>query len=282
MADPSKAENLQRLIAEYRAHLSKAGLDSACPSTCQALARALPLTHARTSEQFVKIAADEKRIGQKLLSPAKVAEHFGIAVRSESAEIALNTHEFVFLYCGQFRYPTTQVGLLFSTKLEEEFQDVSEASPFDSGALHKHTIWGNPKESAQDFLGRHSLPVPGYREFLAQRLHYLFTAPGDYLASNKPLARSDPIGLRPKPPLTTSDSRLWTFEVRLHDEVNLRWPHLEAIFYSSRLERYPDVEAFLADQNESVHLEPILSDEEDLLFALQNRCLAYLRRCSII
>lgn len=242
----------------------------------------MPLTHARTSAQFVRIVTDEKGIGPKILSPAKVTEYFGKPVRPDSAEAALNTHEFVFLYCGQFRYPKTQVGFLFATTFEEERRDTSIASPFDTGALHKHRTWPDASETAKAFLARHSLPVPEYRDYLASRLHYLFTSPEDYVTRSNPPIRPDPIGLRPKPPATDADPRLWTFEVRTRDEVSLARPHLLAVFYVARLESEPSVVDFLTAQGGEVHVEPIFADDDDAFAGLQRCCLDYLRGQGIL
>ena len=225
---------------------------------------------------------DEKGIGPKLLSPLKVAEFFGIPVRPESAEVALGTQEFVFLYCGQFRYPQTQAGFLFATTLEEGHPATSEASPFDSGALHKYVAWTDPSESAKAFLARHSLPVPEYREYLAYRLEHLFADPEDYLErSNLPI-RPDPIGLRPKPPAIGTDPRLWTFEVRVRDEVTLAAPQLVAVFYLARLQTDPNIVKFLAAQADGVHVEQMFDDDDDAFGGLQNRCLDYLRAHGIV
>lgn len=282
MATPALADNLTRCLAQVQKDLLAAGLVNSIPQRCSDLARSLPLTHARTSAQFVSIVTDEKRLGPKIFSPAKVAEHFGIPVRPESAEAALGTHEFVFLYCGQFRYPKTQVGFLFATTFEGDRHDTSEASPFDTGALHKHRTWPDASESAKAFLTRHSLPVPEYRTHLAYRLHYLFADPGHYAAQTDLRIRPDPIGLRPKPPATDADPRLWTFEVRARDEVSLARPHLLAVFYVARLQLEPNVVSFLAAQGSAVHVEQIFGDDDDAFAGLQSRCLDYLRKEGIM
>jgi len=276
------ADNLVRLVTETEQRTVAAALEGSVPPSCIELARNLPLTHARTSAQFVRIATDEKGLGHKIFSPAKVAEHIGKPVRAESAEAMLGTLKFVFLYCGQFRYPKTQVGFLFATTLENDCRDTSEASPFDSGALHKHVTWPDPTEPAQSFLARHSLPVPGHRELLAPRLRYLFADPEDYVTQSNPPIRPDPIGLQPKIPALLPDPRLWTFEVRVRDEVSLVRPHLLAVFYVARLQLEPSVVSFLSSQGGEVHVEQIFSDDDDAFAGLQSRCLDYLRRRAII
>jgi hypothetical protein len=278
----SLADNLSNLLADTGKCCASAALGNFIPTVCGEIAARLPLTHARTSEQFVRITDDAKGLGYKIFSPAKVAEHFGRSVRTESAEAVLGTEQFVFLYCGQFRYPQTQVGFLFSTHFEGECRGTSEASPFDSGALHKHASWPDSRESARAFLSRHSLPVPEYRDLLAPRLHLLFDAPQDYVTRSSPPVRSDPIGLRPKMPSAVPDPRLWTFEIRVRDEMSLSKPHLLAVFYVARLESHPSVIQFLAAQDANLHVEPIFSDDDDAFSALQNRCLDYLREQGMI
>jgi len=277
-----RSENLKRLLEECRQDLHTAGLDLAGNPQSINLARSLPLTHARTSSQFVNITTDVKRVGNRIFSPKKVAELFGIPVRPSSAEASLNTQQFVFLYCGQFRYPETQVGFLFGKTLEDENSDASEASPFDSGALHKYATWPDARESGAAFLARHSLQVPEYRDYLAFRLDYLFFRPTDYLAPGEIPIRPDPIGLRPNPPAILSDPRLWTFEVRVLDEVQLAPPHLLAIFYSSRLLSAPSVVEFLAAQSKSIHIEELFAVDDESFVSLQLCCLNYLRDRGII
>lgn len=276
------AGNLERLVRECAQSLTAAGFGEAQHLRWAKTAKALPLTHARTSAQFVRIVTDEKGIGPKVFSPARVAHYFGQPVRPDSAEAVLGTDEFVFLYCGQFRYPGTQVGFLFSTSFEDERGAACESSPFDSGGLHNHMAWPDPAESAQAFLARHSLPVPGYRNLLANRALYLFAAPEHYLSHSAPPIRPDPIGLAPKPPTAVSDPRFWTFEIRARDEAALARPHLAAAFYVARLQSEPSVIDFLAALDDSVHVEQILADEDDAFGALQSRCLVYLRSRGII
>jgi hypothetical protein len=276
------AQNLQRLLAQVRQDLIAAGLAASVPRPCEGVARSLPLAHAIPSAAFVDVATDRLGLGWKLFSPTKLA-HYGIKpLRPESAEAALGTQDFVFLYCGQVRYPETQVGFLFATTLEAERIDSSEASPFDSGALHKKAIWPDTSESGVAFLARYSLPVPEYREHLACRLHFLFAQPEDYVALNEAPIRPDPICLRPKPPVTVTDPRLWTFEIRVRDEVNLTHPHLVAVFYSARLAGERSVRNFLATQDSTVHLEEFVADDAGDFSTLQRRCLDYLRARGIV
>jgi hypothetical protein len=233
------------------------------------------------SATFVAVAADEKGMGWKLLSPAKLDELRIKALRPESAEAALGTAGFVFLYCGQFRYPETQVGFLFATTLEVDRSAVCEASPFDSGALHRKATWPDAAESAIAFLGRHTLPVPDYRGYLADRLQFLFKKPEDYVEQNE-TARPDPIGLVPKPPATTRDPRLWTFEIRVGKEVSLSAPHLAVVFYARRLRRERSVRNFLAALGDQIGVEVVVMEDAGDFAALQRRCLDFLRKEGII
>ena len=245
------------------------------------MAQLFPLTHARTSDQFVRVVAGGTGV-PKIFSPAKVAALFSKPVRPESAEAALGTHEFVFLYCGQFRYPHTQVGFLFATTLEDERAASSEASPFDSGALHKHVTLPNPSVPATTFLARHTLPVPQYRDLLAYRTHYLFTDPRDYVTQSSPPVRPDPIGLQARSPTTGTDPRLWTFEVRVRDELSVSLPHLIAVFYPAHLRSRPDIVNFLSAQGSGVRVEQVHADDDHAFAGLQSCCLDYLRSNGII
>lgn len=275
-------ENLHQLLDQIQRAILSAGLDSSTPKQCTDIAHSLPLTHARSSAQFVKITEDKGGVGVRVLSPAKIAFYFGIPIRPDSAESALGTCDFVFLYCGQFRYPETQVGFLFAPTFENAFGPSCEASPFDSGSLHKHAAWPDVKETATAFLARHSLQVPEYRTCLACRLHYLFDEPKNYLGQSESPVRSDPIGLVPRPPATIADPRLWTFEVRVQDEIDLSSPHLKAVFYSARLESEPSVVAFLSRQPPEVYLEQLFVDDDGAFHSLQSACLDYLQRQGII
>ncbi|MBI4626773.1 MAG: hypothetical protein HY736_26575 [Verrucomicrobia bacterium] len=235
-----------------------------------------------TSSAFVEVTSDKRGIGWKLISPAKLDEHAIKALRPESAEAALGTAEFVFLYCGQFRYPETQVGFLFATVLEKDRSDDCEASPFDSGALHRKSTWPDTSETAIAFLARHTLPVPGYREYLAHLLHFQFASPADYVAQNKQPMRPDSIGLRPKSPAVENDPRLWSFEIRVRNEVILSAPHLKVLFYPRRLRREKTTLDFLVAMEGHVELEQVVMEDDGDFATLQSRCIDYLRANGIV
>jgi hypothetical protein len=282
VADSPAVMNLKNLLDQARQDFAALGLDPSIPNCCLNMADILPLSHAIPSAAFVNLTTDAKAIGYKLLSPAMLDEHGIKSLRPESAEVALGTEKFVFLYCGQFRYPETQVGFLFATTLETEQGGANEASPFDSGALHNKAVWPDLSESAVAFLARHTLPVPAYRKYLGCRLHWLFAEPEHYLAPNATPVRTDPIGLRPKDSSAVPDPRLWTFEVRVRDEVNLCEPHLEAVFYPGRLVGQRAVREFLAAHGDGIHLEEFTPEDEGDFATLQSRCLEFLRARGMI
>ncbi len=273
VASLSLAENLNQLLARIRQDLDAVGLAGPLPGSCQGMARALPLAHALPSAAFVEVTTDSRGLGWKLLSPAQLAHHGIKTLRSESAEVALGTQDFVFLHCGQVRYPETNVAFLFQTGIEAAHRTTVEASPFDSGALHRKVARPDAAEPARAFLARHSLPVPEYRGYLSWRLRLLFARPGDYVAPNGAPIRPDPIGLQPTPPATSTDPRLWTFEIRMRDKVDLTGPHLMAVFYAARLAGHRAVRAFLSAQNGAVHLEEFQPEDEGDFATLQRRCL---------
>ena len=189
-----------------------------CPTpTARPLAEALLLAHSTTANRLAEI----HRSGV-LLSTAAVNALKGKPVPPDGAESVLGTAGFVFLYAGTFRYPGTSCGLLFAKSLEAQYKDDGEASPFDSGGLLFHLQRPDPAESPRSYLQRHTLPLPGHRHYLGQCLSTLFAAPEDYLKGGP--IHSGPLGL------TGGDARRWTHEVRIPECVQLRGPHLQAVF----------------------------------------------------
>jgi hypothetical protein len=275
-------KNLIRLLKDIKRALAAAGVKTPPGPRCVSLAQRLPLAHSTTERAFLRMAADDVEIGRKLLSPAKLDERGIKKLRLDSAEVALGTTQFVFLYRGQFRYPNTSVGLLFSKSLEEGRSADAVASPFDSGALHCCATWPDASEPAVAFLARHTLPVPAYREYMASRIQDLFADPAQYLDPESEPIGPDPIGLRPKPPATKADARFWTFEVRVRDEVALAPPHLEVVFYRGRVKGSGRFFAFLRSLKGKVRMEPLRPDDPDDFRALQRQCLEYLRDRGII
>lgn len=277
----SPPENLKRLRSEIRSAFVALGEESIPSRECILMAQSLPLTCAMTSATFGEVAADKKQVGWKLLCPSRL-DQLGIRrLRPESAESVLGTAKFVFLYCGQFRYPETQVGFLFATRLEADPKAVCEASPFDSGALHRKVTWPEAADSAIAFLARHTLPAPAYRDYLADRLHFLFRKPEDYV-KRKETFRADPLGLVTIPPRNPPDPRSWTFELRVADEVNLSAPHLAVVFYPRRLRREAPVRNFLAGLGDQVEVQQVVMADDGDFAALQRHCLDFLRKKRII
>jgi hypothetical protein len=274
--------NLARLQDEIQRALADAGVEASSLSECANLADALPLAHSMSEAAFRGVAEDKLKVGWQLLSPARLDRLHIKRLRPDSAEAVLGTADFVFLYCGQFRYPNTTVGFLFSKSLEEERSADCEASPFDSGALTGHALWPDACESAVDFLARHTVPVPAYRGYLARRIQLLFAKPADYLDPGAEPIRPDPIGLRPSPPVTKRDARLWTSEVRVRDHVTLSPPHLEAVFYTRRDKRWKAVRAFLAARQGAAQLDSIRPEDEGDFNALQRKSIEYLKTKGIL
>lgn len=227
---PSVTDNLARLQKETEDILLGAGLPTAASPDCLDAARRFPLFHSTTSGAITAIATDKD--GPKLLSPENLLNMGKIEALGE-AEIAMETTGSVFLYCGQFRYPNTQVGLIFDPSLEQA-DPATVATPFDSGSLYKKVAW--PTEATEtpetkvDFLARHNLLAPGYRDYLALRITWLFGGkPELYVAPKAKPLREDPIGLEARPPADDGDARQWTFEIRVPDEVSISKPHLVAL-----------------------------------------------------
>jgi hypothetical protein len=274
--------NLARLQDEIQRALADAGVETSSVSECTNLADALPLVHSMPESAFRGVAEDKLKVGWKLLSPAQLDKLHIKTLRPDSAEAVLGTADFVFLYCGQFRFPNTTVGFLFSESLEEERSADCEATPFDSGALNGHAAWPAGYKSAVDFLAHHTVPVPAYRGYLARRIQLLFAKPADYLDPGAEPVRPDPIGLRPRSPATKRDARLWTFEVRVRDEVALSPPHLEAVFYTKRVKRWKSVRAFLGARQGDVHLDSIRPEDEGDFSALQHKYIEYLKTKRIL
>lgn len=216
MTRQQRENNLARVCDDLTRHcassLNLAQLPPPAP-----LAEALLLAHSTSSGGLAGI----QRSGF-LQSAAAVYALKGMPVPPDSAESVLGTSGFVFLYTGTFRYPRTSCGLLFAKSLEAQHKDDGEASPFDSGGLLCHLQRPDPAELPRSYLQRHSLPLPGHRDYLGQCLSTLFAAPEDYLKGGP--IHSGPLGL------TGGDARRWTHEVRIPECVQLRGPHLQAVF----------------------------------------------------
>ncbi len=182
------------------------------------LSQALFLAHSTSSAKFAVICETGR-----LISRARRAAITGQALSDELAVVRLGTAECVFFYVAPFRFPNTGCGLLFARSLEEHYRAEGTASPFDSGGLASKLSWPDPNESAQHFLARHELPIPDHRDYLLLSLGVLFAKLTDYIEGIHP-SWAGPCGL------TGGDCRMWTHEVRIPADVELRSGHLQAVF----------------------------------------------------
>lgn len=244
------------------------------------LASGLPLSHGLPSNTMKTLVDDPKGIGRKLLSTQMLSDLGLKPLDPDGTEASLGTKQFVFLYCGNFRYPKTQIGMLFSCQSETTKSLSSEATPFDSGGLHRHFEWPDQKESASQFLSRHCLPVPLYRDYMSMHLAYRFNTPADYLQSDGKPIRPCPFGIRSKD--GTDDPRIWMFEVRVPGELEINSDSLEALFYSTRIMGYPNFMKLLSEIDGKVHHEELKPENEGDFRALQRQCIDYLKRKGMI
>ena len=276
-------ENLQRLLREQiAAAQAYPPVDASIALEANQLSPLLPLCHSLTSDNMVSLAKAEHGHGWKLFSAAKLSTFTGVPLEEDRDEIVLGTADRVFLFCGQFRYPieVSACGLLFAPEMETHPDCKSEATPFDTGGLVKFRTGPDPAEPVKEFIARHSLPVPDYRELLARRLEFLFDPLEEYCAPQGRRSRPDPIGLVPRPgkqsPIPPeSEPREWTVEVRVQDEVPLQPPGLAALYVSRAAYENEAVERLRAALRPAVQVaEPRPEDPGDFE-ALQRKCLAW-------
>lgn len=244
------------------------------------LASKLPLSHGLPTGTMKTLVDDPKGIGRKLLSPQQLSDLGIKPLDTEGAEACLGTKQFVFLYCGNFRYPKTQIGMLFSSESESIKSPSSEATPFDSGGLHRHFEWPDPRESASQFLSRHCLPVPSYRDYMSMHVAYRFEDAIDYLQPDGRPIRACPFGIRSKD--GGDGPRIWMFEVRVADELEIGAHSLEALFYSTRIMGYPNFMKLLSEIDQKVHHEELKPQNEGDFRALQRQCIDYLKRKGMV
>ncbi|MDP3000887.1 MAG: hypothetical protein Q8N47_25615 [Bryobacterales bacterium] len=223
--------NLIELQERMTAYARENGIEVAdpAPDTVR-LSHSLYLAHSTASDDFSKICA-----AGRLLSATQLALRGGKASKPGSVKVLLGTADSVFFYVAPFRYPNTGCGLLFARSLEEHRMDDGVATPFDSGGLVHVLVRPNPAEPVRDFLSRHELPIPDYREYLRISLATLFDKPVDYIEGSQP-RWSGPIGLM------GGDRRRWTHEVRIPREVWIRTGDLQAVFAPiSRVASDPEI-----------------------------------------
>lgn len=270
MTRQQRENNLTRMCGDLARHCASAmNLDPLPPPA--PLAEALLLAHSTSAGSLAGI----NKSGF-LLSTAAVWTMKGKPMPPDGAESVLGTAGFVFLYTGTFRYPSTNCGLLFAKSLEEQHQEDGEASPFDSGGLLHHIERPDPAESPRDYLERHTLPLPGHRRYLGLCLSSLFTAPENYLESGPPY-NSGPLGLTG---VTGDDARRWTHEVRIPERVQLRGPHLHAVFVPVSLAgAYPEIASLLSwCLAEQVEVVAYQTDDLEDFETLSRTCRDYLLR----
>lgn len=266
MTNQQRENNLARVCDDLTRHcassLNLAQLPPPAP-----LAEALPLAHSTTAGSLAGI----NKSGF-LLSTAAVHALKGKPVPPDGAESVLGTSGFVFLYTGTFRYPGTSCGLLFAKSIEAQHTEDGEASPFDSGGLLCHLQRSDPDESPRSYLERHTLPLPRHRRYLGQCLSTLFAAPEDYLKDGP--IHPGPLGL------TGGDARRWTHEVRIPECVQLRGPHLQAVFVPVSLAGPNSAIAPLLSWclSEQVDVVAYQTDELENFEVLRRVCLDYLRK----
>ncbi len=130
------------------------------------------------------------------------------------------------------------VGLLFRCEIEQDRSGEAVAAPFDSGAVFKYLRPSDAEREQIDFVRRHELPVPGYRELLEQYLIAFFADPADYVR-----------GIDPQPvwPITVEggDARRWTFEVRFRERLSVNH-QLLAAFVPRKIRGEPQAMAQIA------------------------------------
>lgn len=226
--------NCSRLCKSLQVALAaKDSPSSPQPSAdAEKLSKMLFLSNASKQETFREIC----RSGL-ILSRAHLAKKNSTQIPPDCAEACLGTTGYVFFYVGAFRYPGTACGFLFRPSLEQANQTDGCASPFDSGALHKHLTLPAGTSTPKDFHARHELPIPEHRELLALFLDLCFSSPSEYVnftTGAHPVA--SPYGI------TGGDFRQFTHEVRIPDQVAIRSDHLEAAFVAGRVTQHPEIE----------------------------------------
>ena len=247
-------KNLARLKREISTHNRAKGIRRRNTKQAKNLAGRAPLVHTTTTGAFRSISANPAPC---LLSPKELAAFRSEPLKMDMVEVLQGTEGFVFLYCGQFRYPNTQYGFVFSTEIENAPIGRLRVSPFDTGALGGVMLWPTHRtESERAFLARHYLPSPDYRDYLAIRLSCLFKHPLHYFHPEGRPFQQDPIGLTARPG-QSPDARAWTFELQVPEKIRLAPPHLSAVICADTADGDSAVEEFLTRlRNEKVSIIP--------------------------
>ncbi len=271
MPGNNRQDNLDRLCREIQnmhgGLLSPAG--SPRNMLCWHLADRMPLAHATGADTFAKICQSGT-----ILSLTRLAAIVPLDWSDHPIETQLETQDCVFLFAGPFRYPDTSCGFLFRPELAEARTGDGAASPFDSGGLANHH---RPPggEAPLDFMRRHEMPIPQYRQYHLLVLDLLFDDPWHYVDCVNPVHQG-PVQLAP----ADSDARQWAFEIRLRDELPIR-PHLQAVFspvFASESDSVVET-LYWCDTNGVDIIEyPGLRGSDEFNFELMKRkCEAYIR-----
>lgn len=212
------AANLERLSSELE---TDSGARFAASESRLARAKLfgdqVHLSHATSSGSFAAICESGS-----IFSPGSLLKR-GVRVSRPETEIFMGTEFHLCLYAAPFRYPNTTSGFLFRGQLESVHSESGVSSPFDSGSLAHH-VEITDGTHPQEFLCRHELPIPGHRQYLTQSLCRLFQEPEDYLYADRGPSHPSPL------PLRGGDSRRWTHEVRIPDQLAIKSAELAAVF----------------------------------------------------
>ena len=225
--------NLRRLLDE------SARVASGNPTTRRRIANPLPsarviadgigLACCIPGDKFDSVAEDGSLFSQiELIRRGKVDAP---NPANRSTESILGTANDVFTYAGPCRYRKPRwpsgVGLIFRWHTEEDRSDEAVATPFDSGAVFDRLRPNDPEREQIDFVRRHELPVPGYRQLLQQYLSAFFADPIDYIQGTDP---------EPVWPISIAggDARRWTFEVHFRERLSVNH-QLAAVFVPKKI-----------------------------------------------
>jgi len=282
-------DNLERLRATVERTAMESGIvvSAQARAKCSSIAGRLPLTHTISVQSLKDMAQGVFGTPWVLYSRKhRVSTQGGHGcLPRDSAMRVLGTCDCVFFYCGTFRFPRrTQIGFLFAPTIEWLSESISvEASPFDSGSLHRHFRLPSPCKP-QEFLGSHTLQVPSYRDVLALWLAVLFESPENYLESDGVLRGSHPLGLSPTSGSGASTPLSWTFEIRFRGAVSVMGGdsaknRLQAVFVETGVALQPSVkDALVAAKAAGAAWVLVPSQGEGDFRGIQNECLEFLRQ----
>jgi hypothetical protein len=189
------------------------------------LAWRMPLSHATSAKNFGTVLGCGHLRSLHNLIKAKV-----VSPRPEASEYQLGTENSVFLFVGPFCFPNQTCGFLWRADLEKDV--TGEASPFDSGGLHKVFTRESDTESAREFLARHCLALWEHRDYLEAKLSCLFPNPRYYIDCQQ----VDTEIQDPAISLHGGDRRRWTHEVRVVGKLPLT-AELLAVFVPTSVKR---------------------------------------------